>query len=135
MIIICLIYAARQNPKVHPDPYEDPDVDQLRRFSLEELQLATDNFSNENILGRGGFGMVYRGRLEDGSLVAVKRLENQLTPCKELHFQTTKTIQAVLVHQNILSLRGFCTTPSERLLVYPYLANGSLASCLRGKFS
>ncbi|OAY55823.1 somatic embryogenesis receptor kinase 1 isoform X2 [Manihot esculenta] len=75
--------------------------------------------------------MVYRGRLDDGSLVAVKRLENQLTPCKELHFQTTKTIQAVLVHQNILSLRGFCTTPSERLLVYPYLANGSLASCLR----
>ncbi|KAK9163038.1 hypothetical protein Syun_003940 [Stephania yunnanensis] len=56
---------------------EDPEVHlgQLRRFSLCELQVATDSFSYKHILGRGGFGKVYKGRLADDSLVAVKRLK------------------------------------------------------------
>ncbi|XP_058001053.1 LRR receptor kinase BAK1 isoform X2 [Hevea brasiliensis] len=121
---------AGDDPKVHPDPHGGPDADQLRRFSLEELQLATDYFSNENFLARGGFGKVYRGRLEDGSLVAVKRLENEPTPGGALQFQTTTEIN-MAVHRNILRLRGFCMTASERLLVYPCMTNGSVASHLR----
>nr|ACZ56417.1 somatic embryogenesis receptor-like kinase 1 [Pinus massoniana] len=112
---------------------EDPEVHlgQLKRFSLRELQVATDGFSNRNILGRGGFGKVYKGRLADGSLVAVKRLKEERTPGGELQFQTEVEMISMAVHRNLLRLRGFCMTPTERLLVYPYMANGSVASCLR----
>lgn len=112
---------------------EDPEVHlgQLKRFSLRELQVATDTFSNKNILGRGGFGKVYKGRLADGSLIAVKRLKEERTPGGELQFQTEVEMISMAVHRNLLRLRGFCMTPTERLLVYPYMANGSVASCLR----
>ncbi|XP_042383755.1 LRR receptor kinase BAK1 [Zingiber officinale] len=112
---------------------EDPEVHlgQLKRFSLRELQVATDGFSNKNILGRGGFGKVYKGRLADGSLVAVKRLKEERTPGGELQFQTEVEMISMAVHRNLLRLRGFCMTPTERLLVYPFMANGSVASCLR----
>jgi serine/threonine protein kinase len=105
---------------------------QLKRFSLRELQVASDNFSNKNILGRGGFGKVYKGRLTDGTLVAVKRLKEERTPGGELQFQTEVEMISMAVHRNLLRLRGFCMTPTERLLVYPYMSNGSVASRLRG---
>ncbi|KAJ4896957.1 Somatic embryogenesis receptor kinase 4 [Raphanus sativus] len=114
---------AEENPEVH--------FGQLRRFSLRELLVATDNFSNKNVLGRGGFGKVYKGRLADGSLVAVKRLKEERTQGGELQFQTEVEMISMAVHRNLLRLRGFCMTPTERLLVYPYMANGSVASCLR----
>ncbi|CAO2046307.1 unnamed protein product [Urochloa humidicola] len=112
---------------------EDPEVHlgQLKKFSLRELQVATDNFSNKNILGRGGFGKVYKGRLVDGSLVAVKRLKEERTPGGELQFQTEVEMISMAVHRNLLRVRGFCMTRTERLLVYPYMANGSVASHLR----
>lgn len=116
--------AAEEDPEVH--------LGQLKRFSLRELQVAADGFSNKNILGRGGFGKVYKGRLADGSLVAVKRLKEERTPGGELQFQTEVEMISMAVHRNLLRLRGFCMTPTERLLVYPYMANGSVASRLRG---
>lgn len=114
---------------------EDPEVHlgQLKRFSLRELQVATDNFNNRNILGRGGFGKVYRGRLADGTLVAVKRLKEERSPGGELQFQTEVEMISMAVHRNLLRLRGFCMTPTERLLVYPYMPNGSVSSRLRDR--
>ncbi|KAL5096414.1 hypothetical protein RYX36_000741 [Vicia faba] len=112
---------------------EDPEVHlgQLKRFSLHELLVATDNFSNKHILGRGGFGKVYKGRLADGKLVAVKRLKEERTQGGELQFQTEVEMISMAVHRNLLRLLGFCMTSTERLLVYPFMANGSVASCLR----
>ncbi|XP_058191886.1 BRASSINOSTEROID INSENSITIVE 1-associated receptor kinase 1-like isoform X1 [Rhododendron vialii] len=133
---IALAMWRRRKPQDHffdVPAEEDPEVHlgQLKRFSLRELQVATDNFSNKNILGRGGFGKVYKGRLADGSLVAVKRLKEERTQGGELQFQTEVEMISMAVHRNLLRLRGFCMTPTERLLVYPYMANGSVASCLR----
>nr|XP_043628409.1 BRASSINOSTEROID INSENSITIVE 1-associated receptor kinase 1-like isoform X2 [Erigeron canadensis] len=114
---------------------EDPEnhLGQLKRFSLRELQVATDSFSKKNILGRGGFGKVYKGRLTDGSLVAVKRLKEERKYGDELQFQMEVEIISLAVHRNLLRLIGFCMTPTERLLVYPYMVNGSVASCLKGR--
>ncbi|PWA38522.1 brassinosteroid insensitive 1-associated receptor kinase 1 [Artemisia annua] len=103
----------------------------LKRFSLRELQVATDKFSSRLIIGRGGFGKVCKGRLADGTLVAIKRLKDERTQGGELQFQTEVKMISLAVHRNLLRLRGFCMTPTERLLVYPYMANGSVASCLR----
>nr|GEX48931.1 brassinosteroid insensitive 1-associated receptor kinase 1 [Tanacetum cinerariifolium] len=104
---------------------------QLKRFSLRELQVATDNFSNTHFLGRGGFGNVYKGRFADGTLVAVKRLNEERTQRGELQFQTEVEMMSMGGHRNLLRLIGFCKTSTERLLVYPYMANGTVASCLR----
>ncbi|XP_057533265.1 BRASSINOSTEROID INSENSITIVE 1-associated receptor kinase 1-like [Amaranthus tricolor] len=133
---IALAWWRRRKPQEHffdVPAEEDPEVHlgQLKRFSLRELQVATDNFSHKNILGRGGFGKVYKGRLADGSLVAVKRLKEERNQGGELQFQTEVEMISMAVHRNLLRLRGFCMTPTERLLVYPYMANGSVASCLR----
>ncbi|KAK4487920.1 hypothetical protein RD792_003658 [Penstemon davidsonii] len=135
---IVLAYYRRKKPQDHffdVPAEEDPEVHlgQLKRFSLRELQVASDNFSNENILGRGAFGKVYKGRLADGSLVAVKRLKEERTQGGELQFRTEVEIISMAVHRNLLRLLGFCMTPTERLLVYPYMANGSVASCLRAR--
>ncbi|AQK41186.1 hypothetical protein Zm00014a_021506 [Zea mays] len=135
---ISFAYWRRRKPQEHffdVPAEEDPEVHlgQLKRFSLRELQVATDGFSNKNILGRGGFGKVYKGRLADGSLVAVKRLKEERTPGGELQFQTEVEMISMAVHRNLLRLRGFCMTPTERLLVYPYMANGSVASRLRDR--
>uniref|UniRef100_A0A2C9VE91 non-specific serine/threonine protein kinase n=1 Tax=Manihot esculenta TaxID=3983 RepID=A0A2C9VE91_MANES len=110
------------------------DLGQLKKFSWQELKVATDNFSNENILSRDGFGpfcKVYKGVLEDGSLVAIKRLKSERTPGREAQFQKVMETIAMAKHQNLLKLFGFCITPTERLLVYPFMANGSAASQLR----
>lgn len=105
----------------------------LRTFSFKELHNATDSFSSKNILGSGGFGNVYRGKLPDGSMVAVKRLKDISGTSGESQFQTELELISLAVHRNLLRLIGFCATSNERLLVYPYMSNGSVASRLKGK--
>ncbi|THU47237.1 hypothetical protein C4D60_Mb09t13390 [Musa balbisiana] len=105
----------------------------LKKFQFRELQVATDNFSSKNILGKGGFGIVYKGHLKDGTLVAVKRLKDGSAVGGEIQFQTEVEMISLAVHRNLLRLHGFCMTASERLLVYPYMSNGSVASRLKGK--
>ena len=104
---------------------------QLKRFSWRELQLATDNFSEKNVLGQGGFGKVYKGVLSDSTKVAVKRLTDYESPGGDAAFQREVEMISVAVHRNLLRLIGFCTTPTERLLVYPFMQNLSVAYKLR----
>ncbi|KAJ6431135.1 hypothetical protein OIU84_018600 [Salix udensis] len=87
--------------------------------------------SSKNILGRGGFGIVYKGCLNDGTLVAVKRLKDCNIAGGEIQFQTEVETISLAIHRNLLRLSGFCSTENERLLVYPYMPNGSVASQLR----
>ncbi|KAF7822330.1 protein NSP-INTERACTING KINASE 1-like [Senna tora] len=113
--------------------HEEVYLGNLKRFQFRELQVATKNFSNKNILGKGGFGQVYKGVLTDGTFVAVKRLRDGNAIGGEIQFQTEVEMISLAVHRNLLRLYGFCMTPSERLLVYPYMSNGSVASRLKGK--
>jgi hypothetical protein len=104
---------------------------QLKRFSWRELQIATDSFSEKNVLGQGGFGKVYKGLLYDNTKVAVKRLTDYESPGGDAAFQREVEMISVAVHKNLLRLIGFCTTPTERLLVYPFMHNLSVAYRLR----
>nr|GMD10817.1 probable LRR receptor-like serine/threonine-protein kinase At5g45780 isoform X1 [Ipomoea batatas] len=105
-------------------------IGHLKRFSFRELQNATRNFSSKNILGQGGFGVVYKGYLPNGTMVAVKRLRDP-NFTGEVQFQTEVEMIGLAVHRNLLRLYGFCMTPEERLLIYPFMPNGSVADRLR----
>ncbi|CAL5338305.1 hypothetical protein CsSME_00021809 [Camellia sinensis var. sinensis] len=111
----------------------DPEVclGHLKRYTFKELRAATDHFNSKNILGRGGFGIVYKGCLKNGNVVAVKRLKDYNAIGGEIQFQTEVEMISLAVHRNLLRLWGFCTTENERLLVYPYMPNGSVASRLK----
>ncbi|KAJ8616564.1 hypothetical protein MRB53_035936 [Persea americana] len=101
---------------------ESPPKGEIVSLALERLLKR---------IHKGGFGKVYKGRLADGSLVAVKRLKEDRTPGGELQFQTEVEMISMAVHSNLLRLCSFCMTPTERLLFYPYMVNGSVASCFK----
>ncbi|CAN7108859.1 unnamed protein product [Brassica rapa subsp. narinosa] len=104
-----------------------------RYFTFRELHVSTDGFSSKNILGAGGFGNVYRGNLGEGTMVAVKRLKDVNGTTGDSQFRTELEMISLAVHRNLLRLIGYCKTSSERLLVYPYMPNGSVALKLKSK--
>ncbi|KAJ0964887.1 hypothetical protein J5N97_026025 [Dioscorea zingiberensis] len=106
------------------------EIGHLKQFSFREIQLATDYFNSKNILGQGGFGVVYKGYLKNGTVVAVKRLKDP-NFTGQVQFQTEVEMIGLALHRNLLRLYGFCMTPNERMLIYPYMPNGSVADRLR----
>lgn len=92
------------------------------RYSYKELYDATDKFSVK--LGQGGFGSVYRGKLPDGSSIAVKKLEGIGQGKKE--FRAEVSIIGSIHHVHLVRLRGFCAEGSHRLLAYEFMENNSL---------
>lgn len=82
----------------------DPEVrlGHLKRYTFKELRAATDHFNSKNILGKGGFGIVYKGCLNDGSIVAVKRLKDYNAIGGEIQFQTEVEMISLAVHRNLL---------------------------------
>ena len=75
---------------------------------------------------------MYRGVLRDGSVVAVKRLRDGDAAGGEVQFQTEVEMISLAIHRNLLRLIGYCTTSTERILVYPFMPNGSVAARLIG---
>lgn len=75
---------------------------------------------------------MYKGQLNDGTVVAVKRLKDYNAVGSEIQFQTELELISLAVHRNLLCIWGFCLIENERLLVYPYMPNGSVASRLKG---
>ncbi|GFQ02737.1 probable receptor-like protein kinase at1g80640 [Phtheirospermum japonicum] len=98
------------------------------------LELGTDNFGDGNILGVGGFGCVYRGKLEGDYYVAVKRLSVVLGTVDDAfrEFQTEVDLLSKIQHPNIISLLGYSVHDETRLLVYELMQNGSLETQLHG---
>ncbi|KAK9059976.1 hypothetical protein SSX86_020680 [Deinandra increscens subsp. villosa] len=95
-----------------------------KRFSYAELKTATNDFSSANVVGKGGFGDVYKGVLTDHRIVAVKCLKNVTGGDNE--FWAEVTIIARMHHLNLVRLWGFCAEKGQRILVYEYVPNGSL---------
>ncbi|KAI3734763.1 hypothetical protein L6452_14241 [Arctium lappa] len=105
------------------------DLDALPFFNLHEIAKATDNFSIDNKIGEGGFGPVYKGVLEDGRDVAVKRLSESSQQGLD-EFKNEVICIAKLQHRNLVKLLGYCIHGNEMILIYEYMANKSLDSFL-----
>uniref|UniRef100_A0A803PY15 Uncharacterized protein n=2 Tax=Cannabis sativa TaxID=3483 RepID=A0A803PY15_CANSA len=107
------------------EPVEEIESAESLQFSFESIQLATDNFSEENKLGQGGFGAVYKGRLPDGRDIAVKRLSKGSAQ-GDHEFKNEVILVAKLQHRNLVRLLGFSMEGSEKLLLYEFVQNTSL---------
>ncbi|XP_058108399.1 receptor protein kinase TMK1-like [Magnolia sinica] len=97
-------------------------------ISIQVLRNVTNNFSEENILGRGGFGTVYKGELHDGTKIAVKRMESGVISSKGLNeFKSEIAVLTKVRHRHLVALLGYCLDGNERLLVYEYMPQGTLS--------
>ncbi|XP_048138035.1 G-type lectin S-receptor-like serine/threonine-protein kinase SD2-5 [Rhodamnia argentea] len=125
IIVIGVIKVSSRKREVVDEADEDH-LDQVpgmvMRFTYDSLKVITEDFSKK--LGEGGFGSVFEGILKDGSKVAVKRLDG-LGHIKKSFLAEVETIGSIH-HVNLVTLVGFCTESSHRLLVYEYMPNGSL---------
>ncbi|KAK4354249.1 hypothetical protein RND71_026443 [Anisodus tanguticus] len=94
-------------------------------FNLKSILAATDNFSDANKLGRGGFGPVYKGKFPQGQEMAVKRLSSYSGQGAE-EFKNEVMLIAKLQHRNLVRLLGYCIEANEKILLYEYMPNKSL---------
>ncbi|KAM7470166.1 hypothetical protein LguiA_008349 [Lonicera macranthoides] len=123
----------QNNPFALWDPTKNsggvPQLKGARSFSFEELNKYTNNFSETNNIGSGGYGMVYRGNLPNGQLIAIKRAVQGSTQ-GGLEFKTEIELLSRVHHKNVVSLVGFCFAQGEQMLIYEYIPNGTLKDSL-----
>lgn len=108
-----------------------PNIGWGRWYSLRELEDATRGFAEESVIGEGGYGVVYKGVLEDGSVVAVKNLLNNKGQA-EKEFKVEVEAIGKVRHKNLVGLVGYCAEGPQRMLVYEYVDNGNLEQWLHG---
>ncbi|XP_075494493.1 putative receptor-like protein kinase At2g42960 [Primulina tabacum] len=123
------------NPITAPSPLSGlPEFSHLgwgHWFTLRDLELATNKFSKENVIGEGGYGVVYKGQLMNSSPVAVKKLLNNLGQA-EKEFKVEVEAIGNVRHKNLVRLLGYCIEGTHRMLVYEYVNNGNLEQWLHG---
>ncbi|XP_059438375.1 cysteine-rich receptor-like protein kinase 10 [Corylus avellana] len=95
------------------------------QFDLATIEISTNKFSDDNKLGEGGFGVVYKGRLSNGQEIAVKRLSRN-SGQGDVEFKNEVLLVAKLQHRNLVRLLGFCLEGNERLLIYEFVPKISL---------
>ncbi|OEL16367.1 putative leucine-rich repeat receptor-like serine/threonine-protein kinase [Dichanthelium oligosanthes] len=104
----------------------------VKDFTFEELSHCTNDFSDSALIGQGGYGKVYRGVLADGTVVAIKRAQqDSLQGSKE--FFTEIELLSRLHHRNLVSLLGYCDEEDEQMLVYEFMPNGNLREHLSAR--
>lgn len=145
LLLSALMFSIRRKNNVAGDPTatEDFDFDEETRQSTPNMKLvlfenlvcgdltipdllkSTNNFSQSNIIGCGGFGLVYKANLPNGLSAAVKRLTGDCGQM-EREFQAEVEALSLAQHRNLVSLQGYCQYGDDRLLIYSYMENGSL---------
>ncbi|CAL9041059.1 unnamed protein product [Musa banksii] len=102
----------------------------VSKMQLIDLMKATNDFDNENIIGTGRTGTMYKATLPDGTFLAIKRLQDSQQ--SENQFVSEMATLGNVRHQNLVPLLGYCSAKKERLLVYKYMAKGTLYDQLHG---
>ncbi|XP_073280171.1 cold-responsive protein kinase 1-like isoform X1 [Primulina huaijiensis] len=113
---------------------EFPGIHKVNAYSYEELRIATNDFSRANKIGKGGFGCVYKGKLRNGKVGAIKVMSPESRQGKR-EFMNEVDAVSDIEHANLVKLYGCCVEGDERILVYEYLENNSLAHTLLGGYS
>ncbi|GLT87014.1 hypothetical protein SLE2022_051180 [Rubroshorea leprosula] len=125
------LYGSEQHVKdlIDSGRFKEDDTDgiDVPFFHLESILAATNNFSNANKLGQGGFGQVYKGKFPGGQEIAVKRLSSCSGQGLE-EFKNEVVLIAKLQHRNLVRLLGYCVAGEEKMLLYEYMPNKSLDS-------
>uniref|UniRef100_A0A7N0TP78 Uncharacterized protein n=1 Tax=Kalanchoe fedtschenkoi TaxID=63787 RepID=A0A7N0TP78_KALFE len=125
ILIICIfIFLKLRKRKAKLESVDEIGADSLN-LDFGAVKAATNNFSDDNKLGQGGFGSVYKGKLRDGQEIAVKRLATG-SGQGDFEFKNEVVLVARLQHRNLVRLIGFCLEGQERLLIYEFMANASL---------
>ncbi|KAK7269967.1 hypothetical protein RIF29_22793 [Crotalaria pallida] len=128
LILVCIFLRARKRRKnVDTDTEVDSEIEPIEtlQFNFDNIRVATNNFSEANMLGKGGFGPVYKGMLSNGHEVGVKRLSMN-SGQGDTEFKNEVQLVAKLQHRNLVRLLGFSLEKRERLLVYEFVPNKSL---------
>ncbi|XP_048319930.2 leucine-rich repeat receptor protein kinase HPCA1 isoform X1 [Ziziphus jujuba] len=147
-LVVVVVYAIRQKKRAEKaigmskpfaswaqsgkDSGGAPQLKGARWFSYDELRKCTNNFSESNEIGSGGYGKVYRGILSDGQVIAIKRAQ-QGSMQGGLEFKTEIELLSRVHHKNLVGLVGFCFEQGEQMLVYEFMPNGTLRESLSGK--
>ncbi|KAJ1272968.1 hypothetical protein BS78_06G243900 [Paspalum vaginatum] len=127
LVLLVIKRRRRRRPLISAPPIIQRTSPTVPSVQLSSLRNATGDFSESNIIGRGGFGIVYEGHLPDGRKVAVKRLtRSSLTAEDDEAFMREVKVMSTLRHGNIIQLLSYCKDGNERVLVYEYLKNKSL---------
>ncbi|KAK9165546.1 hypothetical protein Scep_000737 [Stephania cephalantha] len=100
-------------------------------YSMKELESATNGFAAENVVGEGGYGIVYRGVMADRTVVAVKSLLNKKGQAEQ-EFKVEVEAIGKVRHRNLVGLIGYCNEGVQRMLVYEFVENGNLEQWLHG---
>uniref|UniRef100_A0A2N9J0N5 non-specific serine/threonine protein kinase n=1 Tax=Fagus sylvatica TaxID=28930 RepID=A0A2N9J0N5_FAGSY len=146
-IIMLWAHSRREvDPEKEEDVTNDKDLEELgsrlvvlfrnkennKELSLDDLLKSTNNFDQANIIGCGGFGLVYRATLPDGMKVAIKRLSGD---CGQMDREFRAEVEALsrAQHPNLVHLQGYCMHKNDRLLIYSYMENSSLDYWLHEK--
>ncbi|XP_062018566.1 cysteine-rich receptor-like protein kinase 29 isoform X2 [Rosa rugosa] len=124
ILSICIYLKLRKTKARFEDCIHEPGAEALQ-FDFDSIKVATNNFSKSNELGRGGFGVVYKGKLWNQEDIAVKRLSKNSAQ-GDIEFKNEVVLAAKLQHRNLVKLLGFCLEKNERLLVYEFVSNSSL---------
>ncbi|XP_029128277.1 probable leucine-rich repeat receptor-like protein kinase At5g49770 isoform X3 [Cajanus cajan] len=147
LLVLAGVYAFRQkrraeraisqsNPFGNWDPdksnCDTPQLKAARQFSFKEIKKYTNNFSQANDIGSGGYGKVYRGTLPCGKVVAIKRAQKESKQGGP-EFKAEIELLSRVHHKNLVSLVGFCFEREEQMLVYEFVQNGALKDALTGK--
>ncbi|XP_057538358.1 cysteine-rich receptor-like protein kinase 25 [Amaranthus tricolor] len=128
MVIVFAVWfcACRKTSKLSFIEAENQiEIEESLKFDLTTIRKATNNFSAVNKLGEGGFGEVYKGKLDNGRCIAIKRLSSKSQQGID-EFKTEVVLVAKLQHRNLVKLLGFCLSGKEKILVYEFLPNMSL---------